>query len=59
MDNWCCYIDPESGEGCEAKAELVIVQGYAPLDFTDACPLHVEDLFVDEPFNHVYPLETE
>lgn len=54
--NWCCYIDPESGESCEADAELLIVSGYSPDDQTEACPLHVEDLFVDEPFNYVFPL---
>lgn len=56
MDNRCCYIDSESGEGCEADAELVIVSGHAPDDTIDACPFHVENLFVDEPFNYVFPL---
>jgi len=54
--NWCCYIDPESGKGCEADAELLIVSGHSSDDATEACPLHVEDLFTDGPFNHVFPL---
>ena len=54
--NWCCYIDPESGKGCQADAELLIVSGYSPDDQIDACPLHVEDLMVDGPFNYVFPL---
>jgi len=55
-DNPCCYIDSESEKGCEAQAELLIVSGHSPDDYTHACPLHVEDLFVDGPFNHVFPL---
>lgn len=53
---WCCYIDPESKGQCLADAELLIVSGYSPDDYTHACPLHVEDLMVDGPFNYVYPL---
>jgi len=59
MDNPCCYINPESGEGCEADAELLIVSGYSPDDYTYACPYHAENLFIDGPFNHVFPLEEE
>lgn len=55
--SWCCHIDPDTGKGCEADAELLIVSGYSADDQIEACPQHVEDLFVDGPFNHVYPLE--
>lgn len=55
--NDCCYIDSKTNRGCEARAELLIISGHAPDDYTHACPQHVEDLMVDGLFNHVYPLQ--
>lgn len=55
----CCYIEPEMKLGCLNNAEWIIVQGCAPLDYTEACTEHVGELLVDEPFNHAYPLEMD
>ncbi len=55
----CCYIGPRSGKGCEKRAKWFLIQGYSPTDFTHACTQHVGYLLVDEPFNHIFPIESE